>query len=200
VTLKRIGIFGGAFDPPHRGHWALARAAIEGLGLDALHIIPTGQAWHKPRDLTAAVHRLAMCSLNFMGLPGIVIDERELHRTGASYTIDTLLELRSTYGPTELFLCMGLDQALALPTWHRWAEVVSNATICVAVRADSAGISDPLPALESMAPGFRLLPMESLQISATAIRQRVAAGQSVSGLVFDPVARYIDHHSLYQRP
>jgi nicotinate-nucleotide adenylyltransferase len=200
VTLKRIGIFGGAFDPPHLGHRALAQAAIDDLALDALHIIPTGQAWHKPRDLTAAVHRLDMCSLNFEGLPGIVIDERELHRTGPSYTIDTLLELRSTCGPTELFLCLGLDQALALPTWHRWAEVVSNATICVAVRADSAGISDPLPALESIAPGFRRLTMGAMPISATDIRQRVAAGQSVSGLVFDPVARYIDHHSLYQRP
>ena len=79
---QRIGVFGGAFDPPHNAHIALARAAIEQFALGALHIVPTGQAWHKARALSASSHRLAMARLAFEDIPRIVVDERELQRTG----------------------------------------------------------------------------------------------------------------------
>ena len=89
VSEERIGVFGGAFDPPHQAHVALARAAIEQFELDSLHVIPTGQAWHKARALSTAEHRLAMTKLAFQDEAKVVIDERELQRTGPTFTIDT---------------------------------------------------------------------------------------------------------------
>ena len=88
----RVGMFGGAFDPPHWAHRALAETALGQLRLDHLHILPTGHAWHKPRQLSPAEHRVAMCKLAFDGLLNIHFDEREIHREGPSYTADTLAE------------------------------------------------------------------------------------------------------------
>ncbi|MBB1077815.1 nicotinate (nicotinamide) nucleotide adenylyltransferase, partial [Rhodoferax sp. 4810] len=131
---QRIGILGGAFDPPHLAHLALAKAAIEQLQLDQLRIIPTGQAWHKPRLLTDAVHRLAMAQLAFAELPQAQVDDRETRRTGPSYTIDTLHELHAEAAGAQLFLIIGADQAQALTTWHAWEQILRSAIICVADR------------------------------------------------------------------
>ena len=91
----RIGVFGGAFDPPHNAHVALAEAALAQLDLAELHVIPTGQAWHKSRALTPKEDRLAMTRLAFTGLKGtVVIDSREVLRDGPTYTLDTLHELQ----------------------------------------------------------------------------------------------------------
>ena len=136
--MARIGLFGGAFDPPHGAHVALARAAVEQLGLDRLHVAPTGMAWHKAQTLSAAAHRLAMCRLAFGGLPKVFVDDRELRRGGPTYTIDTLTELRAQYPGAELFLQIGADQAAAFHTWRRAGEIVDMAVISIAVRADSA--------------------------------------------------------------
>ena len=133
---RRVGLFGGAFDPPHGAHVALARAAVEQLGLDRLHVAPTGMAWHKAQTLSAAAHRLAMCRLAFGGLPKVFVDDRELRRDGPTYTIDTLAELRAQYPGAELFLQIGADQAAAFHTWRRAGEIVDMAVISIAVRAD----------------------------------------------------------------
>ncbi len=93
IQPRRIGLLGGAFDPPHRAHQALARAAIEQMQLSELRILPTGQAWHKARPLSPAPHRLAMARLAFEGLPQATVDDRELRREGPTYTVDTLREL-----------------------------------------------------------------------------------------------------------
>ena len=87
---RRIGVFGGAFDPPHRGHTALAQAALEHLDLDLLLVVPTGTAWHKSRPLSDAQHRLAMCALAFGDVSRAQIDDCEIVRSGPSYTVDTL--------------------------------------------------------------------------------------------------------------
>jgi nicotinate-nucleotide adenylyltransferase len=92
---KRLGIFGGSFDPPHMAHIALAQHAIAQFKLDVLRIIPTGDAWHKTRPLTASPHRLAMTRLAFAHLPQAEVDTREIDRLGATYTLDTLLELQA---------------------------------------------------------------------------------------------------------
>ncbi len=195
---KRIGVFGGAFDPPHIGHFALAQAAVAQFQLDALHIIPTGQAWHKTRILTASAHRIAMARLAFAPLAQAVIDGRELSRPGPTYTVDTLLELRAVYPEGKLFLMLGLDQALALPTWHRWQEIAQLATICVAARADSTGELGTLDTILPLFPSMKPLEMPSIAISATDIRSRLARHESIAALVFEPVARYIDTHHLYR--
>ncbi|WP_293662766.1 nicotinate (nicotinamide) nucleotide adenylyltransferase [Rhodoferax sp. OV413] len=204
--LLRIGVFGGAFDPPHIGHLGLARSAIAQLGLDRLLVIPTGFAWHKNFALSGAEHRLAMAALAFTGLPQAQVDARETLRSGPSYTLDTLRELRAENREAQLYLLIGEDQARALHTWHDWQEIPELAIICVAARADSTSESaqnrvenaDRFDALRAELPGLTVLNMPAMPISATHIRQRVASGESIAPLVFEPVARYIDQHHLYR--
>lgn len=186
-------MFGGAFDPPHAAHVALARAAVEQLALDQLRIFPTGQAWHKQRVLSAAAHRVAMAQLAFGDLPGVAVDGRETLRAGATYTVDTLRELRTEHPAAELFLLMGEDQAAAFATWHDWAAIAAMATLAIA-RRPGAG-HEALPA------GVRAvrLDMPEMNLSATAIRQGLTEGRAVSGLVPAPVASYIDRHHLYRK-
>ena len=198
VAARRIGVFGGAFDPPHAGHLALAQTAVADLQLDVLHIVPTGQAWHKSRPLNSARHRLAMARLAFFDLPRVVVDEREIRRAGPSYTVDTLREFKALWPQAELFLLIGEDQADALPGWHAWQEVLQLAIICVAARADSTGSRARIALESEYKSRFRRLPMPVMPISATEIRSRIAAHQCVVPLVLEPVARYIEDHHLYQ--
>lgn len=196
-SVLRLGMLGGAFDPPHRAHFALAQAALDQLQLDQLRIIPTGQAWYKARVLTSAEHRLAMCELGFAGLGRTVIDPRETQRAGATYTLDTLSELRREYPAAQLFLVLGEDQARAFTTWHRWEAIAKLAIICVAARADESGATGGFSTESAPTPPFQRLELPLLPLSATDIRQRVASHKSVSPLVFDSVARYIEQHHLY---
>lgn len=191
----RVGMFGGAFDPPHLAHRALAQCALEQLQLDLLHVMPTGQAWHKTRPLTAAAHRLAMSELAFGGLPRLQLDDREIRRDGPSYTLDTLRELQADHPGAALFLVMGQDQARALPTWRRWEDILDIATICVADRDLLTGeASGPQDATDAR---FVRLRMPTMDISATGIRARIAEGQGITPLVSPAVARYIEDHHLY---
>ncbi|MHB8951284.1 MAG: nicotinate (nicotinamide) nucleotide adenylyltransferase [Rhodoferax sp.] len=196
--MKRIGVFGGAFDPPHVAHAALAKAALAELQLDELRVLPTGQAWHKTRALSAASHRLAMAQLAFADWPKVVVDAREIERAGPSYTVDTLREFKALWPQAKLFLILGEDQAHALPRWHEWQEILKLAIICVATRAYSTGATAQFDLETAHPSSFRRLPMPPLNVSATDIRARIAAHLSVADLVFEPVARYIAHHHLYQ--
>lgn len=198
IPVRRIAVFGGAFDPPHAAHVTLVRAAVADLHLDELRVIPTGQAWHKSQPLSPAHHRLAMAQLAFAGLPRVVVDSRETERAGPSYTVDTLRELKAQWPDAELFLLMGDDQALALPTWHAWQEVLQLAIICVADRTERIGNRPGFVAPKLYKSRFRHLKMSAMTISATDIRARIAAHQDLGPLVFEPVARYIDNHHLYQ--
>lgn len=195
---KHIGVFGGAFDPPHRGHHALAATAIAQLQLDALHIIPTGHAWHKSRTLSEASHRMAMAQLAFADLTQVVVDGREVERPGPTYTVDTLLELQQENPGAQLYLLIGEDQAQALPSWSRWEQLPTLAIICVAARADSTGAKGQFDALKATLPGLTVLNMPLVATSATDIRHRAATGQNIGPLVFETVARYIDQHHLYR--
>jgi nicotinate-nucleotide adenylyltransferase len=196
---QKVGLFGGAFDPPHRTHVALAQAAIAQLGLDVLHVVPTGQAWHKQRALTSARHRLAMCRLAFADVYRAVVDDRETLRSGPTYTIDTLQALQAQYPGAQLYLIMGEDQARALATWHHAEDLAGAAIICVASRSESMGTASPVD-VSSGLPGspLRQLQLPPSPLNATEIRDLRARGQSVSTLVFESVARYIDQHHLYQ--
>jgi nicotinate-nucleotide adenylyltransferase len=194
----RLGVFGGAFDPPHVAHVALAQAAVEQLQLDQLRIFPTGQAWHKAPSLTSPEHRLALAEIAFGDLPRAVIDDRELRRPGPTYTIDTLRELKAEYPEAQLFLVMGEDQAISLTRWREWEAIVQLAIICVAGRPSApahAGLPPPgLPAQAEL----RLLRLPSMTESATEVRGRVAQGQGIAHLVPPGVASYIELNHLYQ--
>ena len=200
-STRRVGLFGGAFDPPHVAHFALAQAAVQELGLDVLHVLPTGAAWHKNRALTAAADRLAMCRLAFGHIAHVEVDGRELERPGPSFTIDTLGELRAVYPVAELFLLIGSDQAAAFAQWHRWQEIQSAATVIIAARADAKSATGRFDSQSSASPSsgsFRTLKLPAVDVSATDIRQRVRSGRPIDHLVAPVVARYIDQHHLYQ--
>ncbi len=194
----RLGVFGGAFDPPHAAHRALLEAALVQLQLDQLRVVPTGQAWHKPRLLSEAGHRIAMAQLAFADLPGVSIDPRETTRSGPSYTVDTLRELQAENPGTQLFLLIGEDQARALKSWHEWQLVVRLAIICVARREDSTAIPGQFSPPVGLQERFLPLNFPASAVSATRIRALAAAGQRVVPLVCAGVARYIVHHHLYQ--
>ena len=191
----RVGMLGGAFDPPHRAHVALARAAVAQLGLDRLFVFPTGNAWHKSRTLTSAEHRFAMARLAFAAVPEVLVDDRELRRTGPTYSIDTLRELQAEQPAAQLYLVMGEDQAGSFIRWQGWEDIARTAVLCVAGR----GTGEGLAALRAL-PGVRV---ETLQLppmpeSATEIRARLTHGQDIATLVEPAVASYIESHHLYQ--
>jgi nicotinate-nucleotide adenylyltransferase len=201
VAVKRVGVFGGAFDPPHRAHRALAESALAALQLDRLHILPTGHAWHKVRTLSEAGHRLAMCRLAFADLPAVRVDDREIRRDSATYTVDTLEELKVEYPDARFFLVIGEDQLAAFRSWRRWQDVLSMVTLVVAARAGTQGVTD-LKAPPDLP--FLRLDMPLSPFSSTDIRALAATGtaglDSLSALVPGAVASYISLHSLYQQP
>lgn len=203
--MRRIGMFGGAFDPPHRAHLFLAQLAVEALDLDELHIIPTGQAWHKARTLSSAEHRLAMTKLAFQGMPRVVVDDRELQRSGPTFTIDTLETLQAENPGAQLYLIMGADQFAAFQQWRKWQAIAGLAIICIADRPPSTPTSADddayFEAYKGLENRFVRLEMPLMATSATQIRQLTTsnAGKTlvINTLVTDPVARYIAANHLY---
>ena len=198
-SVPRVGLFGGAFDPPHLAHVALADAAVQQLQLDVLHVVPTGRAWHKARNLTGAEHRLAMAQLAFKPVSHAVVDEREILRPGPTYTIDTLRELARDLPGAVLHLVMGEDQAASFTTWRDWEAIAQLAELCVARRGPQE--TDGVEALRAL-PGARVrdLQLPRMAESATDIRARLAAGQDITPLVPAGVASYIERHCLYLTP
>jgi nicotinate-nucleotide adenylyltransferase len=197
AAVARLGVFGGAFDPPHIAHVALAQAAVEQLQLDELRIFPTGRAWHKTNTLTAPEHRLALAEIAFGWLPHTVVDDRELRRPGPTYTIDTLRELKAERPAAQLFLVMGEDQAVSLTRWREWESIVQLAIICVAGRTLATTPADVAPGLPAQAE-FRVLRLPSMPESATQVRGLVARGEGIAHLVPPGVASYIEQNHLYQ--
>jgi nicotinate-nucleotide adenylyltransferase len=204
--VQRLGVFGGAFDPPHLAHVALVEAAISQLQLDGVRVLPTGQAWHKPRQLSDAVHRMAMTRLAFAHLTQVVVDEREILRKGPSYTVDTLHEFQTEYPQAQLYLLIGDDQRRALPSWHQIGEIERIAIICaagrdMAVRAwnEESGGPTTSPTLpDTLQARIRTLDMPLMPHSATDIRVLAATEQALTGLVSPAVERYIHEHHLYR--
>jgi nicotinate-nucleotide adenylyltransferase len=195
----RLGMFGGAFDPPHQAHVALAEAALHQYQLDGLVIVPTGQAWHKSRHLTAASHRVAMTRLAFAHLPRVRIDVRETLQQGPSYTHDTLRALQQETPGSQWFLFVGSDQARAFTTWHRWQDILRLATLVVADRAEAQGDLPPLQWHNAASDRIAHLEMPRLDVSATALRQRLVEHRPTDLWLNESVQRYIQHHHLYKK-
>ena len=188
----RIGVMGGAFDPPHRAHRALAESALRELNLHELRVFPTGQAWHKSTTLSPAADRLAMARLAFAHLDRVVVDDAELRRPGPTYTLDTLTALRQARPRAHLFLIIGADQARSFERWHGWQDILQLATLAVAEREPTAGEWHN-PAWGSV----ERLHMPVWDLSATEIRQRCRTGQPIDTMVPPEVAHYIAQHGLY---
>jgi nicotinate-nucleotide adenylyltransferase len=204
--VNRLGVFGGAFDPPHLAHVALVEAAVAALQLDQVRVLPTGLAWHKTRTLSEAHHRLAMTRLAYQHLPQVVVDDREIWRSGASFTVDTLRELQAEFPQAQLYLLLGDDQRRALPSWHQIDEIGRIAIICaagrdMAVRAwnEELGALQTTPPLsDKLQARIRTLEMPLMPHSATDIRELLAKEQAITSLVPPAVERYIHEHHLYR--
>jgi nicotinate-nucleotide adenylyltransferase len=200
--LSRVAIFGGTFDPPHLAHLALAHAASSALDLAEVRWVPTGQPWQKllgGRNITPAVHRVAMVEAAIGGEGGdarFTLDRIEVDRTGPSYTIDTVTALAAREPGHKWVLLIGQDQYAGLHTWRGWRELLARVTLAVANRPGVA--AEPAPEVRALP--HRVVPLPMLDISATDIRARVAAGQGIAELVPAEVAGYIARHGLYRAP
>jgi nicotinate-nucleotide adenylyltransferase len=190
-----IALFGGSFDPPHLAHVALARAVWQSLPGAEVRWLPAGRPWQKEaaRAVTSAEHRVAMVRLAIAGEARWVLDERDVQRSGPSYTIDTVDELRRERPGERLFLVLGADQHASLHTWHRWRELLAAITPAVAHRPGERARPHP----EVAAVPIVELAMPASPISATAVRARAARGADISRLVPPEVAGYIARHRLY---
>jgi nicotinate-nucleotide adenylyltransferase len=195
----RLGILGGTFNPPHLGHLVCAQEAYVHLGLDRVMLIPTSIPPHKPiEDEPGAEHRLELCRLAVKGDERFEVSDLELRRAGPSYTVDTLEELTSRTPNTDLYLILGGDIAAGLRDWREPERVLSLATLAVADRAGTsrAAVQEALDGLDG-GDGAEFFRMPTIEISSTAIRERVGAGQPIKYIVPDAVADYIREHGLY---
>ena len=191
---KRIGLFGGSFDPVHLAHLALARQALDELRLNELRWVPAGRAWQKSRAMTTAEHRVAMLELAIADEPRFVLERCEVQRPGPSYTLDTVRELQARDPAAQWFLVIGQDQWQNLHTWHGFEELLRRVTLAVAQRPGSMAEIDARVRAAPCVP----LALPPMPISATEIRARAAAGGDLSSLVPPAVALYIHQHGLYR--
>ncbi len=191
----RIGIFGGTFDPPHRGHVTAARDVADALQLDRVLWIPCGAPPHKARpDLTPARIRLEMAQAAAEADPRFQVCDVELRREGPSYTVDTLRELRRRHPEGELFLIIGQDEYEVFDTWRAPEDIVRLATLVVLNR----GAERPEARHAFLPPErVRFVRVTPVELSATDVRARVAAGESVEGDVPPGVWAVIRREGLY---
>ena len=212
-----LGLFGGTFDPLHVAHLRLAIEAREALGLAEVCFIPAGRPVLRDAPQCAAVHRLAMVERALADFPGFGVDAAEvLDPAGRpSYTVETLERQRLLHGARRpLVLLLGADAFARLEAWHRWRELFGLAHIAVATRAGhelkvgagNTALDREFAARQgdaadlARAPAGRIVcfAITALEISATAIRRRLALGLGVRYLVADAVLDYIDSHQLYR--
>lgn len=189
--------FGGSFNPIHHAHLICARAAAEAIGLNRVLLIPSRQPPHKivGTDLAAPEDRLAMCRLAVAGDPFFEVSDIELKRDGPSYTIDTVRQLKAA-GWSEVHWLIGADMVRILPQWHEPLPLLREARLVLMARPGWSFDWDTLPPeYRSLRANVVTTPM--LEISATAIRQRVRAGRPIAYLTPEPVVRYIGDRGLY---
>ena len=195
----RVGIYGGVFNPPHFGHLVAAQEAYWQLELDVVVWVPVGEAPHRMIDQDpGAEARFTMVELAIGADERFRVSRIEVEREGPSYTVDTLRQLREREPDAELFLILGGDQAAALPGWREPEEVLRLATLSVFERGDERrSVIEERVAELAGADAVRFLEMPRVDISATLVRARAAAGKPIRYLVPDKVAHFIGAQSLY---
>ncbi len=198
--MRRIGIFGGSFNPIHIAHLIVADRFVEQLHLDHCYFVPAAYPPLKslpPRELAPAEHRLEMVKRAIADHPAFTVDTCELERGGTSYTIDTIAVFRSRFPEAKLFLLIGADHVLEFHLWHRWEEILQQVRLCIAPRPvrSEEEFRQRLSTLHDAAPVMLDIPL--LAISSSEIRQRLAHGLSVRYLVPEAVREYIHAQRLY---
>ena len=198
----KLGVFGGTFDPVHHGHLVAAEEARASVGLDRVMFIPAGRPWLKAeRDLADGTHRLKMVEAAISTNRHFLASDRELRRSGPTYSIDTLVELERTLARDgELFLIVGLDALREVERWHEPHRILELATV-VGVTRPGAEVLERRP-LEAVRQGacdaVTLVTGPLIGVSSTEVRRRVRLGKSIRYLVPEPVEMYIYEHELYK--
>jgi nicotinate-nucleotide adenylyltransferase len=192
---QRLGVFGGTFDPPHRGHLAVATAARSQLGLDRVLLVVANDPWKKSprREITPAQDRLAMVQALIRGddghpVAGLEVSDAEIRRGGPSYTITTLRELREAHPEAELFLIIGRDLVDDFPSWHQSSQIEALATIVV---VDRPGY------VTDAKRGWKLLVVPPVDVSSSELRDRLREGSDVSQQMTRGVIDEIRSRGLY---
>jgi nicotinate-nucleotide adenylyltransferase len=197
-----LGVLGGTFNPPHIGHIAVARAARAQLGLDRVLLMPANRNPFKETEPDPGPrHRLEMCRLAAAGEPGIEACGLEIERGGASFTVDTLRAIHASHPDAALTFILGADTATSVPSWREPAELVRLAELAVAARGGAARkqVENALAPLAEAGLRVRFLEMPEVDVSASEVRRRIAAGEPIAGLVGAAVSGYIAEHGLYEQ-
>jgi nicotinate-nucleotide adenylyltransferase len=202
VGVVRVGVLGGTFDPPHKGHLAVASEARTMLDLSTVIFVPAGQPWLKSEmTVSPSEDRFEMVRLAIAPYPYFTASRIEIDKQGPSYTAETLERLKAEMeSQTQLYFLMGWDCFSQLPRWYRAEKILS---LCRLAAVPRPGYSRPdLEALESDIPGIsrrvEWLDMPLVDVSATDIRARVSEGRSIADLVPEAVERYIREAGLYK--
>src|SRR5262245_30254475 len=195
---RRVGILGGTFDPIHCGHLDLGRAAQHALELTELHVLPANKPVHRSGPVASAAHRFAMAALAVQGRSGWRASDLELLRDEPSFTTDTLARLHAEgYRPDELFFIVGADAFMDVQSWKNFPAVLEAAHFAVVSRPGypAADLAHRLTPRLSIF----LIEANTADVSSTAIRARLAAGQSITGLVDPRDEQHIEQHGLYRQ-
>ena len=186
----RVGILGGTFDPIHIGHLIAASAVHEELNLDTVLFMPAGDPWQKhDRDISPAHQRLEMVSLAIEDDARFQVSDIELTRSGPTYAIDTVRQLKHANPQDELFWIVGSDALSGISTWHEWKAFVSEVSV---VAVNRIGHDESVPF------DYLSVNMPEVRISATQLRDRFTRGLDTRYLVSPQVNDYIDRHGLYR--
>jgi nicotinate-nucleotide adenylyltransferase len=211
--MRPIGVFGGTFDPIHYGHLRTAYELWQELHLTEVRFLPTGSPPHRDRPYASPELRLRMVQAAVADEPAFVVDDREVRRTGLSYSVDTLSELRDELPDRSLCLLLGMDAFLGLPNWHRWRELLGLTHIVVAHRPGwKAPTSGPLGEVmvdhgtgsirdlhEKPAGRIYVHAVTQLEISSTELRQIIETGRDPRYLVPESVREIIRETRSYVR-
>ena len=196
--MKRIGVFGGTFNPPHIGHSRLVEHIRQTVSLDRLLVIPTFLPPHKvSTDLASGEDRLAMCRLAFPDW--CEVSDYEIRRGGKSYTVDTLTALKEEYPQDELVLLIGSDMMQTFDQWYRCEDILQLCTVCVTSRCeDGADIAtEKTPAIFQAYPLLRSA-LPPFEVSSTQVRALIRQGLPTDGLLLPAVRAYIEERGLYR--
>ncbi len=188
----RIGIFGGSFDPPHKGHIAIARKAMNQLKLNQIYFIPAYLPPHKlGNSSTLAYHRLKMLKLSIKGIKNFYVSDIEIKRRGVSYTVDTLKLFKKRFPESDLFLLIGMDNLAQFKSWKSPETILQLSKIAVYKRKGYCHFG------KKIAIDYVLIKGEQHNISSTEIRNRIRKGMLISKHVKKAVEEYIKQNELY---
>ena len=198
--MKRIGIYGGTFNPPHLGHFRVAQTAFSALSLDALYVIPAYEAPNKQGvACTPGEHRLQLLRLCFADAPRVTVSDCELQRGGVSYTVETVEQLKQEHPDAELVLLLGTDSFLSFEKWHRWEQLAQMVTIAVFARGqknEKSEILEQKAKLEEKGAKICMVEYNVLPLSSSDIR-RMLAFRCADDYLHPKVAAYIQWNGLY---